>query len=199
MAVLLDEKDEMGVKARDLDVVITDMHGKIATADKSDLADNREFEPGNVAFPDESPLNVVDEEGREHTYGNNDSGLNAPLSLESISDLETELIAAQSELSSLQRIMYGHSCKIAEFSSAVDEFERNLGERDEAIARRQDDLQHPRVLRKLHRYEISCECLLPYPIHGITSSAFCDDDGGGLDIFVSTRRSFHVFRHHLFD
>jgi hypothetical protein len=139
---------------------------------------------------------VVDEEGRERTYGNNDSGLNAPLSLEAISDLETDLIYAQSELSSLQRSMYGHSCKIAELSSAVDDLERDLGERGEAIARRQDDLQHPRVLRKLHRYEISCECHLPYPIHGIASSAFRDDDGGGLDIFVSTRRSFHVFRHH---
>jgi hypothetical protein len=202
MAVLLDEKDEMGIKARDLDVVIAEMHGKIDSTTgidevkESDLADNREFKLGNVAFPYESPLNVVDEEGRERTYGNNDSGLNAPLSLEAISDLETDLIYAQSELSSLQRSMYGHSCKIAELSSAVDDLERDLGERGEAIARRQDDLQHPRVLRKLHRYEISCECHLPYPIHGIASSAFRDDDGGGLDIFVSTRRSFHVFRHH---
>ncbi|KAL3811760.1 hypothetical protein ACHAXA_008034 [Cyclostephanos tholiformis] len=205
ISVLQDEKDAMGIKARELNAVISDVQSKvdflknastmgtITKANTGDVTNGRQYESEHVAYVDESPLNVVDDEGRESTDNNDHSGT---LSSDEMLGLETELKAARTELSSLQLSMYTHSCKIAELSSTEDELVCNLGEKDEEIARRREDLQHPRLLRKFHRYEISCERHLPYPIHGIASYEHRNQAGGGLDIFVSTRRSFHVFRHH---
>jgi hypothetical protein len=209
ISVLQDGKDEMGIKARELNAVMSEVQRKIdcltnastigidesiTKADTDDVTDDRQFESED-AHVDESPLNVVEDEGRESTHNNKDS---APMLSDETVELDMELKATITELSSLQLSMYGHSCKIAELSSTVDELVCNLGERDVEIARRREDWQHPRVLRKLHRYEFSCERHLPYPIHGIATYAHRDDAGGDVDMFISTRRSFHVFRHHVF-
>jgi hypothetical protein len=209
ISVLQDEKDGMGIKARELNAVMSEVQRKIdcltdasririeesiTRADTDDVTDDRQCE-SELAHANESLLSVVEDEGRESRHNNEDHD---PITSVGIVKLEMELKAARTELSSLQLSMYGHSCKIAELSSIVDELVCNLGERDEEIARRWEDWQHPRVLRKLHRYEITCERHLPYPIHGITTYAHRDEASGYVNVFVSTRRSFHVFRHHLF-
>ena len=79
----------MGIKARELNEVIAEVQSKvnaltnastigidesITTADACDVTDGRQYESEHVACVDKSPLNAVDDEGRESTNNNDNSG-----------------------------------------------------------------------------------------------------------------------------
>jgi hypothetical protein len=79
----------MGIKARELDAVIFKVQSKvdsltsaltigigesITTTDACDVTDGRQYESEHVAYVDKSPLNAVDDEGRESTNNNDNSG-----------------------------------------------------------------------------------------------------------------------------
>jgi hypothetical protein len=168
ISVLQTEKDEMGIKASNLHVIIFELQAKIDSSLNSSTTDNRKS---------------VEEEEIKPQHDK-----------ESISNFELEIKAVETELASLQQSMYGHACILEELSSVVIDLVRQIDEKNDDIARR--ELQLPQMTRKLHRYSILCEKHLPYPIHGIASSAYQEVGGVGRDILVSTRRSFHIFRHH---
>lgn len=168
------EKDEMGMKASNLNTIISYLQGKLDRSLNSSTTDNRES---------------VEEEKIQHDKI--DCALNIT---QSISNYEMGLKAVESELASLQQNMYGHACRIEELSSVVIDLVRQIDEKNDDIARR--ELQLPQMARKLHRYKIICEKHLPYPIHGIASYVYHEEGDVGRDILVSTRRSFHVFRYH---
>ena len=176
ITVLQNEKDEMGMKASNLNTIISYLQGKIDRLLNSSTTDNRES---------------VEEEEIQHDKI--DCALNIT---QSLSNYELEMKAVESELASLQQSMYGHACILEELSSVVIDLVRQIDEKNNDIARR--ELQLPQMARKLHRYTILCEKYIPYPIHGIASYAHQEEGSVKRDILVSTRRSFHVFRHNNF-
>ena len=174
ITVLQNEKDEMGMKASNLNTIISYLQGKIDRSLNSSTTDNRE---------------LVEEEEIQHDKI--DCAFNIT---QSLSNYELEMKAVESELASLQQSMYGHACILEELSSIVIDLVRQIDEKNNDIARR--GLQLPQMARKLHRYTILCEKYIPYPIHGIASYTHQEEGSVKRDILVSTRRSFHVFRHH---
>ena len=175
ISVFQREKDEMGIKASDLNAIISELQGKIYKSLNASTTDNRES---------------VEEVGIELQHDKTNCFLNIS---QPISNLELEIKAVESELASLQQSMYGHACRIEDLSSVVIDLVRQIEEKNDDIARKV--LQLPQMARKLHRYTILCESHLSYPIHGIASYAYQEEGNVGLDILISTRRSFHVFRH----
>ena len=104
-----------------------------------------------------------------------------------VSPLQTKMKEVQVKLASLQQDMEDNTLKIATLTSDVD----TLRSKSKVYERRVIDCTlHPGS----HRYRFLYEYHLPYPIHGITSSkSSAEHKGEGRDIFVSTKRSFHVF------
>jgi len=122
------------------------------------------------------------EEKSEPTNGEDE----ADLDIHEMSSLQTKMEEAREKLSSLQQDMKDNTLKITSLTTDIN----TLRSKSKVYERRViDSILHP----GLHRYRFLYEYHLPYPIHGITSSKSSDEHNGGRDIFVSTRRSFHVF------
>ena len=104
-----------------------------------------------------------------------------------VSPLQTKMKEVQVKLASLQQDMEDNTLKIATLTSDVD----TLRSKSKVYERRVIDCTlHPGS----HRYRFLYEYHLSYPIHGITSSkSSAEHKGEGRDVFVSTKRSFHVF------
>mmetsp|Transcript_6321 Transcript_6321/g.15727 ORF Transcript_6321/g.15727 Transcript_6321/m.15727 type:complete len:817 (-) Transcript_6321:24-2474(-) len=97
--------------------------------------------------------------------------------------------ASETELSFLEQNMLAYEAKESEILSNVGTLKKRFdGERTTLL---RQGVIHSRGTRRIHRYKFLWDCHLPYPIYGITSADF---DGSGDEVFVSTRRSFHIFR-----
>jgi len=107
-------------------------------------------------------------------------------SINEMSTLRTKIEAAQTELTSLQCKQQTNVLKITELTSETDDCMRKV----EQNKRKLDEYKlHP----GRYRYKLLYEYHLPYPIHG-TSCTYCDESKR-QEIFVTTRRSFHVFQY----
>ena len=128
------------------------------------------------------------EETSKPTHSKEESDLDIRATTTSeLSSLETKMEEAREKLASLQQHMEDNTTKTASLTSDID----TLRSKSKVYERRVIDCTlHPGS----HRYRFLCEHHLPYPIHGITSSkSSAEHNKGGRDLFVSTRRSFHVF------
>ena len=112
-----------------------------------------------------------------------------------ITKIKTKVELAKAELSKIEKDAANHSSAIAELESTVVDLVNRCSEMASSSSTKTNAIISS--IRKLHRFEFLWEHRFPYPIHGIT---YCNDWRGQQheqpqsDLFISTRRSFHVFR-----
>jgi hypothetical protein len=95
----------------------------------------------------------------------------------------------KSDLSLLQQRIAGIESKIAEHMATINTNESRLAVIREAKVYNDWNCMLSN-LRRLHRHEFLSEHRLPYPVYGIASVA---DERGSTELFVTTRRTCHVF------
>lgn len=171
---LQSEIDEMKIHIRILKEVITEREQKESEpechAGNTDSLQPKPASKGNKISVDEN----------NEATPTNDRNL----------DETTHLELAPTELLLLERKVADHASNIVALTAIAADLDRQITARKK-LEREQASLHAGYVTRKLHRYRISSEYQLPYPVHGIASSERRDEDGT-RDIFVTTRRSFHV-------
>eukprot|EP00571_Detonula_confervacea_P008840 CAMPEP_0172325986 /NCGR_PEP_ID=MMETSP1058-20130122/55239_1 /TAXON_ID=83371 /ORGANISM="Detonula confervacea, Strain CCMP 353" /LENGTH=853 /DNA_ID=CAMNT_0013042661 /DNA_START=38 /DNA_END=2599 /DNA_ORIENTATION=+ len=133
------------------------------------------------------------EEDAEPTHSNTNASIETPIASKEMSSFQTKLIEAQTELAPLDQKIAAHVSKIAELSNVLDDALDDLLRAERTINSPVSSM-HIGSMRKMHRYKFLWEYHLPYPIHGIASTHA--NVGVGQEIFISTRRSFHVFRNY---
>ena len=188
---LQSEKEVMDSSEVDLSASISEMQCKLEDLSKeiNTIHTERCEPPDKVDDPkdgeclDESAASI--EHDLEPTQQDLDTSPDAQ-SINEMSTLQTKIEAAQTALTSLQCKQQTNVLKITELTSESDDCMRKVEQNNKKL----DEYKlHP----GRYRYKLLYEYHLPYPIHG-TSSTYCDESKR-QEIFVTTRRSFHVFQY----
>jgi len=172
------------------DIVESTRGPNAANAESVQLEPSVEKENTTDDDVEEESLN----EQKMATSDRDDSEPASNIDNDDVSDLEAKLESAQTELRLLEQKIAGHASKIAELTAVGDDLLRRMNAQRTQERNNDDTIHAEYAMKKIHRYQFLWEYHLHYPIHGIASSTYEDEDGGS-DIFVTTHRSFHVFRY----
>jgi len=188
---LQSEKEVMDSNEVDLSASISEMQCKLEDLSKEINAIHTERceSPDKVDDPKDGECLDESAASIEHDPEPTQKDLNTSPDAQSINEmstLQTKIEAAQTELTSLQCKQQTNVLKITELTSESDDCMRKVEQNKKKL----DEYKlHP----GRYRYKLLYEYHLPYPIHG-TSSTYCDESKR-QEIFVTTRRSFHVFQY----